>query len=378
MSESVDAVVVGGGQAGIALSHYLQQRNVDHVVLERDQAFSSWRNRWDGFTTNTPNWMNTLPVLSGGGYPSDDPRAFATREELVDYFDQCLRAVDPPMRTGQEVIRIRSRAGGSWEVETTDGSYETHSVAVCTGAMATPNIPSEAAAIPDRVPQLHSSEYRSPDQIETSSALVVGAASSGVQICRLVAESGRVRGLHMAVSKVLVLPDRVFGVQTHRLLHAFRLFDVRTRSPIGRLMYSGLETRGDPIMRPTPRDLSRSHGVVLHGRFESVRGPSLHFADGTTLATDDLTIIWCTGFRSDYAFIETAQGSAFDETGHPVHTRGVVDAAPGLFFVGLRLQHTIASHDIYGVAKDAEFVAAAIAQRLGTNRPIHGEASEGA
>jgi putative flavoprotein involved in K+ transport len=361
----VDVVVVGAGQAGLSLSYYLQNHGVRHVVLERDQPFASWVNRWDGFQTNTPNWMNTLPMLPSDRFPSDDPDAFATRDELLAYLQSCLDAVDPPMRAGCDVEAVVEVDAGRWLVDTHDVIYEANSVAICNGAMSNPRLPALASETVGLAPQLHSSEYRSPSQIETGNVLIVGSASSGVQICRLLAESGRFDRLSMAVSDVMTLPKRVLGVQTHRFLHAFGLFDVRSRSLLGRLMFSGLETRGDPIMRPNPKDLAKRFGVDLYGRFAGAEDGAILFADGRRLVADDLTIVWCTGFQGDYGFIDVRQPeSVFDSSMSPIHSRGVVDAAPGLYFVGLRYQHTVASHDIYGVGEDARFVADHIEQRL--------------
>ena len=197
--EEIDAVVVGGGQAGIALSFYLEKRGLKHVVLERDLPFSSWRNRWDGFRTNTPNWMNTLPLVKPGVFSFGDQNGFAGREEMVEYFDKCLEAVNPPLRTGVEVLGVSTLDGGHvWEVKTLDSVYRSKCVAICSGAMSTPRVPAVAANIPDFVPQLHSQDFRRPDQIETGSVLVVGTASSGVQIGKILSESGRFRRIHFA------------------------------------------------------------------------------------------------------------------------------------------------------------------------------------
>lgn len=364
-SEHIDVVIIGAGQAGISMSYFLQQQGVPHIVLERDRAFSSWHNRWDGFRTNTPNWMNTLPVLNTGQVPSNDPKAFATREEIVAYFEDCLTAVDPPIRTNVNVERIVQLEGGRWQVHTQDCIYETPNVVICTGAMSTPRIPQAAASIPESVPQMHSRDYQNPAQLETKSVLIVGSASSGVQICRLLCESGRFEQIHLAVSKVMVLPEHILGIQTHRFLHFLGLFDVRNNSLLGKVMYSGLETKGDPIIPPTPEDFSRQYGVKLYGKFAGVEGTHLRFDDGQTLATDDLSVLWCTGFRGEYTLIEPLHRNAvFDDNGYPRHDRGVSPGAAGLYFVGLRFQHTVASHDIYGVGNDAQYVAKQILQHM--------------
>ena len=353
-----DVIIIGGGQAGVSLAYYLKQRNLSHIVLERDRPFASWRGRWDGFQANTPNWMNTLPMLGQRRMPRAEADEFASRDELVRYLDECLRVVDPPLVLGADVTSVREVEGG-WEVQAGDRSYRADNVAVCTGAMNTPRVPAAARQLPTHIRTLHSSEYVSPEQITTANVLVVGSASSGMQILRLLAETGRFGGgLHLATSRVLVLPKHVAGVPIHRVVNAFGLFDVRTRSPLGKVMYSGLETRGDPIMPPTPKQLARQYGVQLYGKLTGFDASGLRFADGQTLAPDDLTVIWCTGFRSDYAYIEPLDRSAaFDTGGFPLHVRGVVEGAPGLYFVGLRYQHTSASHDIYGVGQDARYVA---------------------
>lgn len=359
------AAVIGGGQAGICLSYFLAQLGVDHLVFERDRPFASWRNRWEGFRTNTPNWMNVLPMAEPHTALSREPDGFALRDELVRYFDACLTAVLPPLAAGSEVTRVAPCEDGEWIVEVGRESYRARAVAICNGAMSAPRIPRAADDLPKGVPQLHSSQFQSPAQISTNRVLVVGTASSGVQIARLLCESKKFERVHVAMSKVLTLPERVLGVPIHRVIHRLGLFDVRAHSTLGRLLYSNLEGKGDPIMRPTPRDLSREFGLALHGRFDGVRECMIGFADGSAVPTDDLTVVWCTGFRPEYGFVEVPdKDAAFLPSGHPRHFRGVSEAVVGLYFVGLRYQHTVASHDIYGVAGDAEYVANAIARQL--------------
>lgn len=363
-SDVYPAIVIGAGQAGIALSHFLSLTGVEHLVLESTQPFSSWHSRWDGFRANTPNWMNTLPGCDPAIVPGGDPDGFATREELLCYLATVLRAVDPPLQVGVAVTRV-DRKGALWDVETTSGVYRTRNVAVCTGAMNAPRIPALAERLPETVPQLHSSAYRRPSQLATPQVLLVGSGSSGTQICRELAESGRFRTIHFATSDVLILPRHLLGIPVHRFLHRLGLFDVRARSPIGRLMYSGLESRGDPIMRPSPRDLAKRHGVRLHGKLQDIETGRLRFADGEMLGLDELSIIWCTGYQADYRWIQLDQReAAFDSRDNPRHDRGCVSGAAGLFFVGLRYQHTVASHDFYGVGRDAEYVANRIRARL--------------
>ena len=368
--EYVQAVIVGAGQAGVSLSYYLQRQQIPHIILERDRPFSSWYNRWEGFCANTPNWMNTLPMLDANRYPSGLREGFATKEELTDYFEMCLNAVNPPVIGNTTVQKIIQLQNGNWEVHTSKVIYETSHVAICIGAMCNPKLPKVAAKLSPSISQLHSSHYRNPEQITTKSVLLVGSGSSGMQICKLLIQSKRFEQINLSVSNVLVLPTKFLGIKIHRFVHFFGFFDVETDSLLGKLMYSKLETKGDPIMPPSPSKLAKIFGVELFGRLIDADGTVLRFSDDKSLDTGDLSVIWCTGFQHDYAFVETQQPTdVFDRTGYPNHKRGVVDAAPGLYFVGLRYQHTVASHDIYGVAKDAKFVAEHIASPVHLARP---------
>lgn len=353
-----DVVVVGAGQAGVSVSYYLTRHDIDHVVLERDVPFSAWRNRWDGFITNTTNRLNMLPMLPR--LPAKDPDGFATREEIVRYLDECLETFDPPIETGVEVVRVSYREPYSWEVETIDDVIYTRHVVMCTGAMSRPWVPDLAADLPAEITQMHSSEFRNPEQITTPRVLIVGGGSSGVQICRLLAETRRHDEIHIAAGKVVVLPRRVLGIQTHRLFHVLGLFDLEVDSLLGRMIFSRLETTGDPIVPPTPRELAKMYGVVVHPKFTGWRNGELWFEDGGSIGPDDLTIVWCTGLRGDYRALEAGGVQVFDEWGRPRHRRGVVAETPGLSFVGLRHQYTAASHDIYGVGNDARYVVSCI------------------
>jgi putative flavoprotein involved in K+ transport len=236
--------------------------------------------------------------------------------------------------------------------------------------MSTSLIPELGNRLDRSVPQLHSLDYRCPEDIKTSRVLIVGSGSSGVQICTEFCKSNRFEELHLATSNVLVLPEHVLGIQVHRFLHFFGLFDARVRSPLGKLMYGRIELKGDPIRPPTPKDLARDGRVILHERLTESEGRTLGFKDGSSISTENLTILWCTGYKGAYGWIHAKAGSVeFDERGYPKHERGVIEGCPGLYFVGLRYQYTVASHDIYGVGRDAKYVAERIAASLARSLP---------
>ena len=376
-AEVADAIVVGAGQAGLSLSYFLRRNGVTHVVLERDRAFSSWHHRWDGFQANTPNWMNSLPCERGAVCPGTGRNGFATRQELLEYFQRYLDELNPPLLVDTNVTEVRQAAEGLWQVRTGSRTFHARNVAICSGAMAVPRIPALSADVTPSVPQMHSSEYRNPGQLRTPEVLIVGSGSSGVQICKVLCGSERFRRIHLATSNVLVLPRHVCGIQIHRFLHLLGFFHVRTRSPVGRLMYSRLEARGDPIVRPHPQDLARQYGVNVCGRVQAADGARISFADGTVLPTEDISILWCTGYRPDYSWIHNRRGPVTrDRRGYPLHDRGVAKDSAGLYFVGLRYQYTVASHDIFGVGRDAEYVAGHIARRLAAHSSLSPAAAQ--
>ena len=361
-----DVVVIGAGQAGISLSYFLKKNGIDHLVLEKDRPFSAWHNRWDRFYANTPNWMNTLPGNKSQQHPGKSRGDFATREELIDYFEGYLDDVDAPVLSNQDVVDAVQNKDGTWVLRTSNSEvFRTENVVICTGAMSVPKIPDFAQSISPAVAQIHSVDYRRPSDIQSKQVLVVGSGSSGVQICKELLDAKCFEKVHLATSDVLVLPNHVLGLQIHRLLHIFGMFDIKVHSRLGRMLYGTLELKGDPIRPPTPKDLSRTHGLQVHGRLTDATGDTLFFEKGEAMQSpDDLTIIWCTGFVGDYSWIKPRDSSlALDDRGYPVHWRGVLERHPGLYFVGLRYQHTVASHDIYGVGNDAEYIANEIRKR---------------
>ena len=202
MAEHRDVVVIGAGQAGLATSYYLTDAGCDHVVLERDRVGERWRSeRWDSFTLVTPNLLTRLP---GFPYEGDDPDGFLTRDEVVEYLDAYVDRFDPPLRTGVEVLAVRQIDTG-YTVETTDTTYETTNVVVATGPFQRPRIPEFGAVFPSSIRQLHTRQYRNPDQLDPGGVLVVGSGQSGTQIAQELHESGR--DVYLSVGKAAKAPS---------------------------------------------------------------------------------------------------------------------------------------------------------------------------
>ena len=363
-SETYPAVIIGGGQAGVATSYCLTQRGVEHLVLEGDRPFSDWHNRrWDSFGMNTPNGMNNLPGASQPFAPNAPRDAYGTLADALEYFDAYVQAVNPPIRI-DEVVGVGVNRDGSWEVTTTGGTLSAHNVVICTGHASRTQTPPLADFLPASVPQLHSSQYKRPDQIDTGRVLVVGSGSSGVQICCELAASGRFAEVLLSESGNFTLPWSVLGVSTYSLMRSLGVFRITRESWLGRIMFPRLLQKGDAATPPSPRRLARTYGVRRVGRVASVDRSQIRCTDKQEVSLSDLTIVWCTGFRACYDFLDVyVRNGVLDESGRPRHCRGVVATAPGLYFVGLRFQHTFLSQDLSGVGQDAEYVAAHIAER---------------
>jgi putative flavoprotein involved in K+ transport len=182
MSTYIDTVIIGAGQAGLAVSYYLSRQERPHVVLEQAaHAANAWRHhRWDSFTLNTPNWQSSLP---GADMTSTNPDGFLSRDEVVNYFEDYVERFHLPVQYGVRVHSIReSRAGNAYVVETTSGRFEAQNVVVATGLYQKPKFPTFSQAIPSHIKQLHSDEYRNPQSLPAGAVLVVGSGQSGAQI----------------------------------------------------------------------------------------------------------------------------------------------------------------------------------------------------
>lgn len=407
MHTRVDTLIVGAGQAGLALSYHLTTLSGDHVVLDRGRVGERWRSeRWDSFRLLTPNWQTNLPGIA---YDGDDPDGFMDKTEVIDLFERYARSFDAPVRTGVAVHRVR-RAHSGWQVVSDAGVFEATNVVVATGHHGHPRIPMEPATrMPSGVFQLHTSHYRNPAQLPDGGVLVVGAGPSGQQIAEELALAGR--RVVLSVGRHRTLPRRYRGRDAHWWMDRMGSFE-RT-----------VDTLADPAaVRNAPAfvlaggchdlDLRRlvANGVIPTGRLTGLTGPTAWFADdlpasaaaadanlhafrasiddfvartgmsagpaddppaplgswvGTAPRQVDLdrmgirSVIWATGYRRDYSWIHAP---VFDATGEPVQRRGVT-AAEGLYFLGLRWMHRRASDTIHGVGADAEHLATVIAGR---------------
>ncbi|MGI4836859.1 MAG: MSMEG_0569 family flavin-dependent oxidoreductase [Janthinobacterium lividum] len=394
------AIIVGGGQAGLSASYYLQQQDIDHLVLEKHSLTHTWRNqRWDAFCLVTPNWQCALP---GYPYAGDDPHGFMKKDQIIAYLDGFIAAVNAPVREGCAVRRLVTRPEGGYALSTSLGEFTADQVIIASGGYHTPIIPRLAERLPADITQLHSEQYRSPQALPPGHVLVVGSGQSGAQIAEdlhlagrkvflAVGDAPRCARFHRGRDVVDWLADMGYydiGVDTHPLREGVR--DNTNHYVTGR-------DGGRDI------DLRRfaKEGMQLFGRLNSLQGTTLQFsADlGSKLdaadavytrinasidkyiaeqsidaplgtpyaplwipqqeATElDLTgsaitsIIWCIGFQPDFSWVDVP---VFNGRSYPGHRRGVT-AQPGLYFLGLPWLHTWGSGRFSGIARDAQYV----------------------
>ena len=403
MSERIDTVVVGAGQAGLATSRHLTQLGVEHVVLERGRVGETWRSeRWDGFYLNTPNWTLQLP---GGEYTGDRPDDFMPLAGMIEYMDGYARAVGAPVRERVEAERLRPRDGG-FTLETSSGSIDAERVVVATGAFQRPTLPPAGVGLPSEVFQLHTSRYRNPESLPEGAVLIVGSGQSGCQIGDELLAAGR--RVYLAVGRCPWFPRRLRGRDIIHWALATGLMDDRVEnlpSPAARLACNPAVSGNDGGHDCNARTLA-ANGAVLLGRLEGCAGPRIRCredlheslaagdafvagllarvdehirAEGVDAPEDppagppapladppaelDLrregigTVLWATGFRPDLSWIELPLA---DEQGWPRQTDGFT-AHPGLAFVGLQWLRKRKSALLLGVAEDAELVASRLA-----------------
>ncbi|AQA02226.1 FAD-dependent oxidoreductase [Mycobacterium sp. MS1601] len=404
----VPVAIIGGGQAGLSVSWYLSRARIEHVVLEAHTPVHAWTDsRWDNFTLVTPNWHCKLP---GYTYAGPDPDGFMTRDEVVAWLEGWLQTFDAPLRTHTRVTKLAQRPEGGFALtlETPSGieSLTCENAVVATGGYPLPVTPAFAGSLDTGVTQIHSEQYRNPEQLPDGAVLVVGTGQSGAQIAEDLHLAGR--QVHLAVGNAPRVARFYRGRDCMTWLSDMGLYDRAAQQyPGGKAAIektnhyvTGRDGGRDVDLRQFAAEGMKLYGALADGKdstlqFEPTLRSALDYADSvynsicsdidtyieregieapeatryepvwepeTEATTLDLdaegvtSIVWAIGYRPDYRWIEA---SAFDGGGRPMQTRGVT-AVPGLSFIGLPWMHTWGSGRFLGIDRDASHIAATI------------------
>jgi putative flavoprotein involved in K+ transport len=335
----LDAVVVGGSQSGLAMAWHLAQQGLRFVVLEAGPDVGHvWRSRWDSLRLFTPAQYDALPGMAFPA-PAD---TYPTKDPVADYLQGYADRFDLPVRLNARVTRL-SRTDDGFEVRTATDTYRARQVVVATGPFQVPFVPPIAGKLDASVTQLHSADYRNPQALPERPVLVVGGGNSGFQIAE---ELAATRAVDLSIAtRYPMLPQRLAGRDLFWWLTRLGLLRVTVNSRVGQRM-----SRRDFVIGTNRRRLERKR-VRFRPRLVDAEGRAVRFADHSLLE-DVGVVVWATGYRPDYAWIDIP---GVVREGHVVHRRGVT-AVPGLYFLGLSWQHTRGSALLGFVHDDAAFL----------------------
>lgn len=399
--------IVGGGQSGLSISYFLKERGFDHIIFEKNRIGHSWRaKRWDSFCLVTPNWQCKLP---GYHYPGDDPHGFMRKDEVVKYIEDYAASFNPAIKEGVEVTRVRKNdAQDIFELTTSSGDYTSDQVVIASGCYHIPKVPKLAERLPEHIVQLHASEYKNPQSLPDKSILVVGTGQSGCQIAEDLHLAGK--QVHLSVGGAPRSPRRYRGKDVVDWLDQMGYYDLSINEHPQKE-----KARRNTNHYVTGRDGGREidlrqfalAGMHLHGRLKHISGSKLEFqndlkqnldqadavAENIKKSIDEFieknqieapkdppyqplwepeeqvltlnyeqaigAVVWCTGYVSDFRWIEIP---VFDGKGYPGHERGITGVR-GLYFLGLPWLYTWGSARFSGIARDAQYLADYIVSR---------------
>lgn len=357
---NVDTVVIGGGQAGLAIGYHLRRQQRDIVILDAGQRVGdAWRLRWDSLHLFTPAKYDRLP---GMPFPADR-LSFPSKDEVADYLEAYAARFALPVTSGVRVDRLR-REGDRFVSVAGNRRWESDNVVIATGGCQQRTVPGFATELGADVVQLHSSEYRRPAQLPPGPVLVVGVGNSGAEIARELARTHPVALAGTPSAEVPFHPSRMSARFVYPLVRVVGLHVLNRGNPLGRRLVPALAAKAAPLIGTKVSDLVAA-GVRPVPRVSGVRD-GLPELDGGRLISV-ASVIWCTGFRDDFDWVELG---AFDEAGRPLQHRGVADTVPGLYFLGQEWLYAEASATFPGIGRDAAHLAGRLdaASRARTNR----------
>lgn len=359
-TEVFDTVIVGGGQAGLATGYHLQKRGGSFVILDASERVGdAWRHRWSSLRLYSPASHDGLPGLR---FPAKRT-AYPTTTEMADYLEDYAARLELPVRSGVAADGLAQR-GDRYVVTAGERTFEAENVVIATGVMQQPRIPSFAGELDPRLTQLHSSDYRDLSQLQEGPVLVVGASHSGADIAYEAAARHQTILSGVDTGQIPARVDTRRGRMVFRVLFFAGSHILTVDTPMGRKMRPHIRHGGAPLLRYRRKDLLAAGVERVLERTTGVRDGLPVLDDGRVL--DVRNVIWCTGFRPDFSWIDVPFERG--EDGYPVQYRGAVASAPGLYFVGLLFLHSFTSMLIAGTGRDAARVARHIVARQARGR----------
>jgi len=353
-TERLETIIVGAGQAGLSVGHHLAKRDRPFLILDANgRVGDNWRRHWDSLRLYSPACLDELP-----GMPFPAPAwSFPTKDETADYLDEYATHFELPIRS-RTPVRAISKNGRGYIVACGDRRLEAENVVVATGTFGRPHTPECAAELDPGIRQVHSSEYKNPDSLRDGPVLVVGAAHSGADVAMDLARDRETVLCGRDTGQVPFDIESRAGRAAWRVLSFLARRVLTTRTPIGRKMRSEIRSHGGPLLRYKRTDLAAAGVERVTARVVGARDGLPLLGDGRALEVAN--VIWCTGFKQDFSWIELP---VVGEDGWPHEERGVVPTAAGLYFTGLAFQYSFSSMLLLGAGRDAEHVAKHIIAR---------------
>ncbi len=364
--KQVPILVIGGGQAGLAVGYHLARRKLPFLILDANRRIGdAWRNRWDSLRLFTPARYAGLPGLP---FPARGD-SFPTKNQIADYLEAYANRFDLPVQTGVPVDRV-SRDGDRFLVTAGAQRFEAEQVIIAMANYQHPRVPDFARELDPGIRQLHSHQYRNPGQLQDGAVLVVGAGNSGADIAIEVART-RKTWMSGEESGHIPFPIDSFAAR-HFLVRLVRFIGhhvLTVSTPIGRKLRPKILGQAAPLVRVKPKDLTAA-GIERVPRVVGVRDGLPDLADGRAL--DVANVIWCTGYHPGFSWIDLP---VFAPSGEPLHERGVVPHEDGLYFVGLHFLYSMTSATIMGVARDADRIVRAVEAQARKSRTTRAQSS---
>jgi putative flavoprotein involved in K+ transport len=353
-AEHYETVIIGGGQVGLAAGYHLKRRGMEHVILDAgERSGDAWRKRWPSLHLYSPAKYDELPGMRFPGRRF----AFPSAGEMADYLEAYAKRFELPVQNSVHVDGL-SKTGSGYEVRAGERRFQADNVVVATGVMQTPIVPELASELAPHITQLHSSNYRSREQLRHGKTLVVGAAHSGADIAWELAPTHPTILAGPATGQLPVSVESRRARLAFPVLKRLALHVLTVDTPIGRKLKPEIRSHGGPLLRYRSADLEAAGVERVFGKVVGVQSGLPVIEDGHVL--DVANVVWCTGFRPDYSWIDVPLEY---EGAYPKQYRGAAAGSPGLYFLGMLFLHAFSSMLVLGAGRESRWVVEQIEAR---------------